>query len=94
MASIVQIISVALDLLMFIVFAHVIMSWLVGFGILDRRNRLVNIIWQELERLLDPIYSRIRRFTPTIGMLDLSPLVLLFGIYAVRIIIANNFGLG
>ncbi len=94
MAFIVQIISVALDLLMFIVFAHVIMSWLVGFGILDRRNRLVSVIWQELERLLDPIYSRIRRFMPTIGMLDLSPLVLLFGIYAVRIIIANNFGAG
>ena len=74
-------------MLVLLVFAHVIMSWLMGFGILDERNRLVRVIWQELDRILEPIYSRIRRFMPDLGMLDLSPLVLLFGIYAVRTIL-------
>ena len=87
MAFISQIISTALNVLVLLVFAHVIMSWLMGFGILDERNRLVRVIWQELDRILEPIYSRIRRFMPDLGMLDLSPLVLLFGIYAVRTIL-------
>ena len=87
MSFISQIISTALNVLVLLVFAHVIMSWLMGFGILDERNRLVRVIWQELDRILDPIYSRIRRFMPDLGMLDLSPLVLLFGIYAVRTIL-------
>ena len=87
MSFISQIISTALNVLVLLVFAHVIMSWLMGFGILDERNRLVRVIWQELDRILEPIYSRIRRFMPDLGMLDLSPLVLLFGIYAVRTIL-------
>ena len=87
MSFISQIISTALNVLVLLVFAHVIMSWLMGFGILDERNRLVRVVWQELDRILEPIYSRIRRFMPDLGMLDLSPLVLLFGIYAVRTIL-------
>ena len=92
MNFIAEIILLALNLLVYVVFAHVIMSWLVGFGILDSKNRYVVVIWQELERLLDPIYSRIRRFIPTLGMLDLSPLVLLFGVLAIRSILRSIFG--
>lgn len=88
MNFIADIILLALDLLMFAVFAHVIMSWLVGFEILNPRNPFISTIWRELERLLDPIYSRIRKVVPNLGMLDLSPLVLLFGIYAVRAVLS------
>ncbi len=91
MNSIVVIVMWALDLLTFLVVAHVIMSWLIGFNILNTRQEFVALIWQGLNRLLDPFYSRIRRFMPNTGALDLTPLVLFFGIYALRIIIANNF---
>src|SRR5690606_13140744 len=43
-----------------------------------------------LERLLEPVYAPIRRILPNMGGLDLSPLVVLIGIYAIRIIIINN----
>ncbi len=89
MNFIADIIFLALDLLMFAVFAHVVMSWLVGFEMLNPRNPIVSTIWRELGKLLDPIYAKIRRFVPNIGMLDLSPLVLLFGIYAARAILST-----
>ena len=91
MESIVVIVMWVLDLLTFLVIAHVIMSWLIGFNILNARQEIVAVIWQGLNRLLDPFYSRIRRFMPNTGALDLTPLVLFFGIYALRIIISNNF---
>lgn len=91
MNSIVMIVMWALDLLTVLVVAHVIMSWLIGFNILNARQEFVALIWHGLNRLLEPFYSRIRRFMPNTGALDLTPLVLFFGIYALRIIIANNF---
>ena len=91
MDSLVVIVMWVLDVLTFLVIAHVIMSWLIGFNILNPRQEFVSVLWQGLNRLLDPFYSRIRRFMPNTGALDLTPLVLFFGIYALRIIISNNF---
>ncbi len=90
MQSIAAIILLALDVLTFIVIAHVIMSWLIGFNVLNRQNEFVRMLDASLNRMLDPFYSRIRQFMPNTGAIDLAPLVLFFGIYAVRVIVANN----
>ena len=92
MTSLLQIIDLILDILVFFVFIHVIMSWLISFGVLNSRQQLVIAIWRSLEGVLEPIYSRIRRIIPPIsGGLDLAPLILLVGVYALRVIIRNNF---
>ena len=92
MVSLLQIIDLVLDILVFFVFIHVIMSWLISFGVLNSRQQLVIAIWRSLEGILEPLYSRIRRVIPPIsGGLDLAPLILLVAIYATRIIIRNNF---
>ncbi len=49
-------------------------------------------IWEGLSRLLEPLYSPIRRILPAMGGLDLAPLVALIGVYALRIILTNNAG--
>ena len=92
MTSIFQILSAALSLLWFIVIAHIIMSWLVNFQVLNIRQPLVAQIWYGLNRILEPIYSRIRKILPPMGGLDLAPMVLIFGIFALRVILANNIG--
>ena len=90
--SFLQILDFVLDILVFFVFIHVIMSWLISFGVLNSRQPLVVAIWRSLEGVLEPLYARIRRVIPPIsGGLDLAPLVLLVAIYAVRIILRNNF---
>ena len=92
MVSLLQIIDLVLDILVFFVFIHVIMSWLISFGVLNSRQQLVIAIWRSLEGILEPLYSRIRRVIPPIsGGLDLAPLILLVAIYALRIVIRNNF---
>ena len=48
---------------------------------------------QDFERLLEPIYRPIRRILPNLGGLDLSPIVLIIGLYAIRVILMNNAGL-
>jgi YggT family protein len=93
MLSILQILFLILDVVWFLVLVQVILSWLINFQVLNLRQPLVAQIWDGLNRLLEPVYSRIRRVLPDMGGIDLAPLVLLLGIYALRIIITNNIAL-
>ncbi|MDG1170398.1 MAG: YggT family protein [Sulfitobacter sp.] len=90
MTSIFQILMLLLNIVYFIVIAHVIMSWLINFQVLNLRQPLVAQVWDGLNRLLDPIYSRVRRFLPQMGGLDLAPLVVLIGVAVARIVLMNN----
>ncbi len=93
MTSILQILLMLIDLVWFIVLAHIIMSWLINFNVLNRNQPLVRTIWTGLNGLLEPVYGPIRRFLPDMGGLDLSPIVLIVALYALRIVIVNNAGL-
>lgn len=90
MASLFQILNMILSIVVFVIVAHVIMSWLINFQILNLRQPIVGQIWDGLNRLLEPLYSRIRRILPPMGGLDLAPLIALVGVYALQIILANN----
>ena len=90
MGSLLQIILLILDIVWFVIIAHIIMSWLINFQVLNLRQPLVAQIWDGLSRLLDPIYNRVRSFLPDTGGLDLAPLVVLIAVYALRIVIQNN----
>jgi YggT family protein len=90
MTSIFQILMLLLNIVYFIVIAHVIMSWLINFQVLNLRQPLVAQIWDGLNRLLEPIYSRVRRVVPQMGGLDLAPLVVLIGVAVARIVLVNN----
>ena len=90
MLSILQILFLVLDIIWWIVIAHVIASWLINFQVLNLRQPLVAQVWDGLNRLLNPVYNRIRTILPNLGGLDLAPLIVLLAIYALRILIVNN----
>jgi YggT family protein len=90
MQSLFQILMLILDVLWFFIIAHVIMSWLINFQVLNLHQQFVAQIWYGLNRLLEPIYRPIRRILPDMSGIDLAPLVALIGVYAIRIILMNN----
>ena len=90
MLSLMQILMLMLDVRWFFVIAHVIMSWLINFQVLNLQQQFVAQIWYGLNRILEPAYSRIRDFLPQMGGLDLAPLLALISLYAARIIVQNN----
>ena len=90
MTSLFQILMMILNIAQWIILAHIIMSWLINFQVLNLRQPIVAQLWTGLNRLLDPIYSRVRSFLPNMAGLDLAPLVVLLVIYALRIILINN----
>ena len=90
MTSLFQILAALLNLAKWIVLVHVIMSWLINFLVLNLRQSLVAQIGYGLNRLLDPIYARVRSVLPQLGGVDLAPLVVLFVLYALQVILFNN----
>ncbi len=92
MQSLFQILMLILDVVWFFIIAHVIMSWLINFQVLNLYQPFVSQIWTTLNRLLEPMYRPIRRILPPMQGIDLAPLVALIGVYALRIILSNNIG--
>lgn len=90
MLSLFQILMLVLDIVWFFIIAHVIMSWLINFQVLNLHQQLVGQIWYFLNRILEPMYGPVRRILPNMQGIDLAPLVVLIGVYAARIILANN----
>lgn len=90
MTSLLQILMLLLDIVWFIVIAHVIMSWLINFQVLNLRQPLVAQIWDGLNRLLEPLYRLVRSVIPPMGGLDLAPLIVLVGVAILRIVLINN----
>ncbi|NIZ09700.1 YggT family protein [Pseudooceanicola sp. HF7] len=92
MQSLLMILGLVLNVVWFFIIAHVIMSWLISFQVLNVRQQFVAQIWYGLNRILEPIYAPIRRILPPMGGIDLAPLVALLAIMAIRIVVANNIG--
>ena len=94
MLSIIQILLLILNIVWFTLIAHIIMSWLISFQVLNMNQQLVSQIWYGLNRLLEPIYRPIRRFLPDTRPLDLAPLVAFIIIISLqRFILPVLFGL-
>ena len=90
MSSLVGILLLIINVAWWIIIVQAIMSWLISFNVLNVRQPLVYQIWSGLNRLTEPVYRPIRNFLPPMGGLDLTPLVVLLGLSALRIVIENN----
>ncbi len=92
LGSLIDILQLLLTVALGFVLIHVIMSWLISFQVLNLHQRFVAQVWYGLGRLLEPIYSRVRRFLPNTGGLDLAPLVVFILIFVLRDIVLRDIG--
>ncbi|WP_237152950.1 YggT family protein [Oryzibacter oryziterrae] len=76
-----------LDLYTYILIASAIMSWLFAFNVINARNQVVAMIGNFLYQMTEPVLRPIRRHMPNTGGIDLSFLVLWFGIILIKYII-------
>ena len=72
------------DLYWWIVIINVIISWLIGFNVLNTQNRFVFMIFDFTNRLTNPILNKIRNFLPNFGSIDISPVVLLLVLWFIK----------
>jgi YggT family protein len=77
----IQVISIALNLFIWVLIISVILSWLVAFKVVNTSNQFVYTVGNIVHRITEPALRPIRSIIPNMGGLDLSPMVLILIIY-------------
>jgi YggT family protein len=77
MVSLLWLILQVINLYVWLIILQVVLSWLIAFNVINTNNRFVYMVGDFLYRITEPAMRPIRRILPSLGGIDLSPLVLL-----------------
>jgi len=94
MKSIFILLDSVITIYLWIIIINAILSWLVAFNVLNTQNRFVFSVLDATYKLTDPALSKIRRFIPMFGSIDISPVVLILILMFLRNIIFEIFAPG
>ena len=84
MLSLAVLIDKVIDIYTWIVIAGAIISWLVAFGVINVNNQFIRVVVDLLYRLTEPVLRPIRKILPNLGGVDISPVILLLGLFFIR----------
>lgn len=87
----IDLIGTIITLYNWVLIAWIILSWLIAFNIVNRYQPFVRNVMSVLGRLTEPVLSRIRRFMPNLGPIDLSPIVLFLALGFLKSILYTYF---
>jgi YggT family protein len=71
-----------LQAVIWVVIANAIVSWLIAFDVINMRNQMIRQIVTFLDAVTRPILRPFRRIIPTLGGVDISPVILIILIEA------------
>ena len=94
MKSIFILLDNLITIYLWILIINAILSWLVAFNILNTQNRFVFAVLDVTYKMTDPALNKIRRFIPTFGSIDISPVILILFLMFLRNIIFEIFAPG
>ena len=94
MKSIFVLLDSIITIYLWIIIINAILSWLVAFNILNTQNRFVFSVLDATYKMTDPALNKIRRYIPTFGSIDVSPVILILLLMFLRNIIFEIFAPG
>lgn len=84
MVPLLSFIAMVITLYIWVVIISAILSWLIAFDVVNRRNRAVYLVADSFYRLTEPAMRPIRRVMPDLGGIDISPVLLILGLIFLR----------
>jgi YggT family protein len=84
MYALAQLIDTVIYIYILLLVAQAILSWLVAFNVVNTRNRFIYLVGDFLYRITEPVLRPIRRILPSIGGIDVSPVVLILLLIFIR----------
>lgn len=82
-------VNTVIQLIIILLIVNAVISWLIAFDVVSRRNRFVATVWDVSTRLTDPLLRPIRNVIPSVGGIDLSPMVLILGLGFIQVLLRN-----
>jgi YggT family protein len=92
MQSIVQLIDTVISIYIWALIISAVLSWLVAFNVLNTQNRFVYLAGDFLHRVTEPALRPFRRLIPTMGGIDVSPVVLILALIFIRNLLWEYLG--
>ena len=93
MTSLLLLLDSIISLYIWSLVAYVVASWLIAFNIINPWQPTVRMILNVLDRIHDPLMSRIRSVLPNLGGIDISPIILLLAVQFLRNLLFEYLGL-
>jgi YggT family protein len=87
----IELAAAILDLYYWVLMFWIILSWLMAFGVINKFNPVVAKASEVLYKLTEPVLRKIRRHMPDLGGVDLSPIILIFGIWFIKKVLFTYF---
>ena len=79
------------ELYIWVLIINAVASWLVAFSVINTSNRFVYIVLETTYKLTDPPLRLIRSYTPNLGSIDISPVILILGLIFIKNFINEIF---
>ena len=87
MRALLDVILIALEYYSYAIVISAVLSWLVAFNVINIRNQVVRAIVMGLYQITESVLRPIRRILPSMGTLDISPIILLLLIMLIERVI-------
>ena len=84
MTSLLLLLDTIISLYIWSLVIYVVASWLIAFSIINPWQPTVRLILNGLERIHEPVMSRIRSVLPNLGGIDISPIIVLLAVQFLR----------
>jgi len=88
--AIVWLVNTVINLMIWLIIAQAILSWLVAFDVVNYRNRFVYSVGSFLDRVTRPLLEPFRRIIPSLGGIDVSPIVVILLLQFVNILFMRS----
>lgn len=92
MYALTSLIKTVISIYIMLLIAQAILSWLVVFNVVNTRNRVVYMVGDFLYKITEPLLRPIRRVLPSLGGIDVSPVVLILLLIFVQNLIREYVG--
>lgn len=86
-----NLLMLCLEIYMWIIIINVAISWLVVFDVINVKSRKAQNLMRLLNKATEPVFAPIRKAIKPIGGIDISPIIVILGIFLLQNIVARLF---
>ncbi len=90
MMLLIQLVDLVFNIFIFIIIAQVVVNWLIVFDVININNANARKMVEALDKITAPIYRPLRKIIPSIGGIDITPIIVLIGLNILQNIIVGG----
>ena len=84
MNSLLGLIIQIINLYKLVLLIYIIATWLISFNIINTSNRFIYSAMEILYRLSEPSLRLVRKYVPTFGNIDISPIIVYLLLWVIQ----------